>query len=300
MINEPVNLDPSLVVVEDLACADCGYNLRTLSWSARCPECGRPVSDSRPLAGFRFSERWVAGRLRAALVLLVVAVLLPVLANIWYTFTLRYFFQLPSRAWQWPALYAWFHVSTVAAILRLVAAALIWQPLRGTSIAPDSRLPRATLVAAGLAAILHLAHSKTTRPFGSVGSGWIAGLLSDLGPFAAVTSLVSILLLWLCLLKPLDRTASRTIWLAGALSAGLLFLAYGNSILALIYVLGTQITGLTSWPSGPEPWWTWGLYVWESWHRYVNAPCNILVLVVVWAYLRKLSKSLRLQRAATG
>ncbi len=33
-------------VVEDVACAQCGYNLRGLKARGRCPECGRPVGDS--------------------------------------------------------------------------------------------------------------------------------------------------------------------------------------------------------------------------------------------------------------
>ena len=47
--NESFPLPPipaSPVVLADLPCRKCSYNLRTLSIESRCPECGTPVSDS--------------------------------------------------------------------------------------------------------------------------------------------------------------------------------------------------------------------------------------------------------------
>jgi len=35
-------------VTYDQSCVHCDYNLRTLRWDGRCPECGFPVDDSRP------------------------------------------------------------------------------------------------------------------------------------------------------------------------------------------------------------------------------------------------------------
>jgi hypothetical protein len=42
---EPL-LDTQRSIAADLACRECGYNLRTASSAGRCPECGSPVVDS--------------------------------------------------------------------------------------------------------------------------------------------------------------------------------------------------------------------------------------------------------------
>jgi len=39
-------LAPVVTICEDLACAECGYNLRNLPASHRCPESGRPVEQT--------------------------------------------------------------------------------------------------------------------------------------------------------------------------------------------------------------------------------------------------------------
>lgn len=38
-------------VAEDLACADCDYNLRTIPIDGRCPECGLSIDDTRAFLG---------------------------------------------------------------------------------------------------------------------------------------------------------------------------------------------------------------------------------------------------------
>lgn len=37
---------PNAQVIDDLACIACGYNLRGLRVSGKCPECGQPIGDS--------------------------------------------------------------------------------------------------------------------------------------------------------------------------------------------------------------------------------------------------------------
>lgn len=44
------------VVETDLACARCGYNLRTAAWAGVCPECGLAVERSRLPEDLRFES----------------------------------------------------------------------------------------------------------------------------------------------------------------------------------------------------------------------------------------------------
>lgn len=52
----PTSEPPSTTVGNDLPRGTCGYNLRTLAWAGRCPECGRPVRDSIPPPDLRFAS----------------------------------------------------------------------------------------------------------------------------------------------------------------------------------------------------------------------------------------------------
>jgi hypothetical protein len=54
------NVDAGGVVTSDVACRKCAYNLRTLSISGRCPECGTSVGFSVQGDFLRFSDpNWV-------------------------------------------------------------------------------------------------------------------------------------------------------------------------------------------------------------------------------------------------
>lgn len=57
-------------VAQDLHCADCGYNLRTLSEESRCPECGLAISMTRQVEADEAARR-VNGRQQASLLLAI-------------------------------------------------------------------------------------------------------------------------------------------------------------------------------------------------------------------------------------
>src|SRR5262245_32299566 len=68
------NVDAAGTVTADSPCRKCGYNLRGLSVSGRCPECGTPVGLSVHGDLLRFSNpRWVRGLQRG--VRLIIAAL---------------------------------------------------------------------------------------------------------------------------------------------------------------------------------------------------------------------------------
>src|SRR5688572_1470165 len=72
------SVDPAGVVVADLSCRRCQYNLRTLSIGGRCPECGLAVGFSAQGDLLRFSDpNWVMTLRRGVLgILWGVAVLI--------------------------------------------------------------------------------------------------------------------------------------------------------------------------------------------------------------------------------
>jgi hypothetical protein len=60
-IPTPVTLNAEGRVAGDLACIQCGYNLRTLHREAKCPECGLEVARSMRGDRLRYSDpAWLA------------------------------------------------------------------------------------------------------------------------------------------------------------------------------------------------------------------------------------------------
>ena len=52
--------DPAAVVENDLACAACGYNLRTQPAGGRCPECGARIRQTLSFPHLeRSAPRWL-------------------------------------------------------------------------------------------------------------------------------------------------------------------------------------------------------------------------------------------------
>lgn len=76
--SSPLNASPPLDVDRDMSCVRCGYNLRMLQQTGRCPECGTPVALTLEL-GFELGKSRPAyvRRLSRACWLLFVARSLP-------------------------------------------------------------------------------------------------------------------------------------------------------------------------------------------------------------------------------
>jgi hypothetical protein len=55
------HLDPHRKLTGDVPCGRCSYNLRGLSRTGRCPECGMQVAESiRARLAFSRTEKWNA------------------------------------------------------------------------------------------------------------------------------------------------------------------------------------------------------------------------------------------------
>jgi predicted RNA-binding Zn-ribbon protein involved in translation (DUF1610 family) len=65
----------SNAIDQDIFCANCGYNLRTLSQASRCPECGMPVV--RSVERHRATEGWNLRRLAMGFLLVAAYPILP-------------------------------------------------------------------------------------------------------------------------------------------------------------------------------------------------------------------------------
>src|SRR5262245_37669437 len=75
-------------IENDLLCGRCGYNLRTLRWTGRCPECDLPIGDSQIPGGFRLTSWQQVRKIRLAIVAFSVGILgwavLNILMQIYY------------------------------------------------------------------------------------------------------------------------------------------------------------------------------------------------------------------------
>ena len=65
---------PALVVLDDIPCRSCGYNLRTLAHTGFCPECSTPVAASMGGGYLRNADPLFLRRLNAGLKLLRITV----------------------------------------------------------------------------------------------------------------------------------------------------------------------------------------------------------------------------------
>lgn len=71
----------SSAIDSDLPCRECGYNLRGLTVSGACPECGHAIADSTRRNLLRDSDPAYAANLRAAAMLMIVGLILSVFAS---------------------------------------------------------------------------------------------------------------------------------------------------------------------------------------------------------------------------
>ena len=298
MTIEPVSGASPVRVPDDLPCGTCGYNLRTLDWDGNCSECGRPVRESRLLPGFRFSGLRAARRLQFVLVLLVVATLVAVLIDIWLTYVFLTWSRTVSRARMIVPSYFWMHASTIVALFQFTVICLLRRLSGSCAPGVPSRLPRVMLGVGVVDLLLHLVFSAADRPFSAGMVGWLGRVVPVIEPTRVVSSLLAGILVWICLLRLADRGSWRPFWQGTAVVVGLLVLVKLSQVLLRVLFVGFQLSGYSSWDKGTEPWWVRLGSLWEPCQKYVGGPCSILLMMIVWAYMRRLGAAVRQTRCA--
>lgn len=277
------NAPDSDVIAFDLTCVGCGYNLRTLSWSARCPECGIDVAASRLPAGTSFESWRQLRRLRWALVLLVAAGLVVTIAQIGIGWVFRWQYDAP-RWWLMQNVYLWSSslsaAHTMQIIVVLAATYPCWMPRRPGR----SRL--------GLAACFFGLASWGGHMVSSWGRFLIFAPLFSwclFQPFRvdmiAVSRVASMVLFWAFLMSRLDRRRERLLWfsaLIAALGSALPLLSEFSNVLAFSLFDRTNI-----WTN----WFVKDLWNFTNWWQDLgNELAWLISVLAAWIWIRRLRR----------
>ncbi len=216
-----------------------------------------------------------------------------VLGSAWFWEDLRDRHSFASKAYRY-TVFLWAYSLTLGSFLRLVAVGLIAGPFAGACDRFKRKLAATTtalvaapafLIAVAVAAQVSGLPVSMPRPAG------IAVSLFERLALAASQGLG-----WTYLTLRLNRAKANTfrqiMWL-GFIPVALTIMA---EALDIALVLGNPLT----WASGPvfvlldQPaWWDTLFRVRESWFKYGQTSCHIVMLVLLWAYVRKLDSALR-------
>ncbi len=279
-------------VTVDHPCVYCGYNLRSLTWEANCPECNTAVRQSVLPRGFTFASFAEARRFRKGLFLFVASILVAVFVTIAYVVVHRYALQIPLTGRFRTIACLWLYGRYTAGALEAVAICVMVWPRRCGGHLHNTTLGTATLVTASIAlfaqlgCLVPLSLSSLSVAPGTIGAvlAWTAPIVWD------ACSAASLVLVWLCLLRRVDRANAPLLWGFTRVSLLAPVLAFPDGILHATYTIGATISG-GSWAG--MPWWasmgyTGGMW----WAKYVDAPCRVWMLLVVWMFVRRLDAAL--------
>ena len=280
------NAPDSNAVAVDLTCVGCGYNLRTLSWAARCPECGIDVAASKLPTGTSFQDWRHIRRIGWALTLLIAAGLVFTIAQIGIGWVFRWQYYAP-RWWRMQAAYSWMGGLTAAQTMQIIAVLAATYPCWMPRRPGRSRL--------GLAAcLLGLASWG-----GHIVSNWSRFLI--FAPLfswclfqplrvdmVAVARSASMVLFWVFLMSRLDRRRERLLWftaLIAALGSALPLLSeVTEAIPAVWQYFDDSIDWISNWFRRD----LWLFYTW--WTDLGNELAWLLSVSAAWIWIRRMRR----------
>lgn len=293
------------IVTGDLPCFRCGYNLRTMPWDGRCPERNSGVRESAPPAGFRFTSRGEARRVRLGLLLLVASIASTACMTVAFTVALLHLHQLP-RTLIWVSYLVWQVEKVTSPALELAAMWLILRPPPGMPNRPWGWLRWAAIALAFSNLCAHL----IGRP-----AWWMYAMQSRLtdaqffGAMAAESTLalgrpLAVLLLCCVLLRLPIRHGMKTLRFFGGCSvaASALLLLEAATDMEIIVPYGNL---------GVPLWSLWGQALGSLgglFHSYdmgqreierVGALLWVVILLFLWALVRRL-KTTASQKSLSG
>lgn len=169
-------VETSATVDFDLTCIGCGYNLRTMPFDGRCPECTRPVKESVGGWGPVLESRADVLKLRRRIGFYLAASLFEIVAGILFRIATLFCMQLQPKGWYRFVLYRWFEASVLAQVFVGVATILI---LFACSPHPWSRHRRLAWLAAPFAI-----------GFGILDFVWLIGFRLGLSQLQSLVQLV--------------------------------------------------------------------------------------------------------------
>jgi MFS family permease len=178
----PPAADPNGLVNTDAACRKCSYNVRGLSVTDRCPECGTPVGISIHGDLLRYSDPDWVEKLARGVNLILWGIVAAIVAGIAGT-VLAFNFDL----WLGQA------IAFVGGLVGLVGAWLLTEPDPGTQEPPQTvtsrRIVRFALLVGLAQNLLMFAGNRANHPIVERAFGMaaiIAGIVGVIGLFAQI------------------------------------------------------------------------------------------------------------------
>ena len=232
-------LDETGTIRTDVACRRCGYNLRGLDHTSRCPECGTAIGLSCYGDLLRFADpNWVETLARGARFILW-GILCAILAGILSV-------VLAAVMGPHPSIYI---VSLAGSLVGLYGAWLITEPdpsgIGEDKSVTDRKIVRFALLVGLLAQVFYFIGESVSLPPGLwlllAGATVLVGLIGIIGEFAKLTYFRK-----LALRIPdqaLAKRANSLRWIM-AISLGIIIIA--GSGLALFAKMGTGGTGMAT------------------------------------------------------